>query len=111
MEVSGGKKSRRICLDISPLFFHVVPRLLQALFITYDEISQALAVGDVLLPKSFQVLSFGGVVRWQSSATDVFLQFPKHVKIRGRLFASSVHLKKKKAGTLAFRLTSYNVIK
>jgi hypothetical protein len=41
-------------LDISPVFFSTVSKLVQALGITYDEIFQALAVeGDVLLPKSF----------------------------------------------------------
>jgi hypothetical protein len=53
MEVSGGKKSTQISLNISPLFFHVIHKPLQALVITYDEIFQALAVGDVLLPKPF----------------------------------------------------------
>jgi hypothetical protein len=54
MEMSGDKKSRRICLVIGPLFFHIFPELVQALVITYSEIFQALAVeGDVLLPKSF----------------------------------------------------------
>jgi hypothetical protein len=53
VEVSGDKKSRRICFDISPLFFYLIPKLVQALVITYDEIYQALAVRDVLLPKPF----------------------------------------------------------
>jgi hypothetical protein len=42
------------CLDISPLFFHIVFKLVQALFIIYDEIFQAVAVkGDVLFLKTF----------------------------------------------------------
>jgi hypothetical protein len=54
MEVSGSKKSIRISLDISPLFFHIVSKLAEALVITYDEIFQALAVeGDVMPPKPF----------------------------------------------------------
>jgi hypothetical protein len=54
MEVIGDKKSKRIPLDISPLFFHIVSELVQALVITYSEIFQALAVeGDVLLLKPF----------------------------------------------------------
>jgi hypothetical protein len=58
MEASGGKKSILIRSCISPLFFHIVPNLVQALVITYEEIFQALAVqGDVLLPKPF--LDFG----------------------------------------------------
>jgi hypothetical protein len=45
-------------LDISPLFFHIVSKLVQALFITYDEIFQALAAErDVLLPKPFLYLT------------------------------------------------------
>jgi hypothetical protein len=52
--MSGGKKSVRISLDVSPLFFHVVSRLVQALVITYDEIFQVLVVeGAVLLLRLF----------------------------------------------------------
>jgi hypothetical protein len=41
-------------MDISPLFFHVVSKFVQALVIIYDEVFQALAVeGDVLFPKPF----------------------------------------------------------
>jgi hypothetical protein len=54
MEVSRGKQSARISLDISPLFFYTISKLVQPLVIKYDEIFQALAVdGDVLLPKPF----------------------------------------------------------
>jgi hypothetical protein len=63
--VNGSKKITRICLDNSALFFHILSKLVQALFITYDEISQALAVGDVLLPKPFLNLGFDDVVRWK----------------------------------------------
>jgi hypothetical protein len=52
MEISGDKKSIQISSEMSPLFFHTVPKLVQALVITYYEIFQALAVkGVVLLPK------------------------------------------------------------
>jgi hypothetical protein len=64
MEVSGDKKSIRICLIISPQFFHIVPKLVQALFIMYDEIFQALAEeGDVMLLKPFLDLGFEDVMR------------------------------------------------
>jgi hypothetical protein len=54
MEVNGKKESRQISLDISPLFYHIVSKLVQALVIKYDEILQALAFGgDILLPKPF----------------------------------------------------------
>jgi hypothetical protein len=53
MEVRRDKKSIWTSLDTSPLFFHIVSKLFQALFTTYDEIFQALAVGDILLLKSF----------------------------------------------------------
>jgi hypothetical protein len=52
MKVNGGKKSTRISLHISPLFFNTVSKPVQALVVTYYEILQALATeGDVLLPK------------------------------------------------------------
>jgi hypothetical protein len=52
MEVYGGKKSTWISLNISPLFFHIFSKFVQALLITCAEIFQVLAVeGDVLLPK------------------------------------------------------------
>jgi hypothetical protein len=58
MEVDGDKKSIRTWLDISPLSFHIVSKLVQALVITYDNIFQALAVeADVLLQKSFMDLT------------------------------------------------------
>jgi hypothetical protein len=54
MEVYGDKKSIHISLNVSPIFFHIVSKLFQALFLTYDDIFQALSVeGDVLLPKPF----------------------------------------------------------
>jgi hypothetical protein len=41
-------------LDISPLFFYIVSKLIQALVITHDEFFQALAVeGEVLRPEPF----------------------------------------------------------
>jgi hypothetical protein len=54
IEVNGVKKSTRLRFDISPLFFHTVSKLDQALVIKYGGIFQALAVeGDVLLPRQF----------------------------------------------------------
>jgi hypothetical protein len=50
--LSEDKKSTRISLDISPLFFHVVPKLVQALVTTYDDFtSSGRRRNDVLLPK------------------------------------------------------------
>jgi hypothetical protein len=84
MEGNGDKKSTHICLDISSLFFHTVPILFQALVIMYDEIFQALAVeGYVLLPKPFLDLGFDGVFRCKPLASETFLQFAKHVEVRG----------------------------
>jgi hypothetical protein len=41
-------------LNISPLFFHIVSKLVQALVITYNEIFETPAVeGDILLLKPF----------------------------------------------------------
>jgi hypothetical protein len=62
MEVSGDKKNTLIPLDVSPLFFHTVSKLVQALVVK-DEIFQALVVEDVLLTKPFLDLGFDGVVR------------------------------------------------
>jgi hypothetical protein len=61
-------------LDISPLFSHIVAKLIQTSVITYDEIFQALAVKDVLLPKPFLGLGFDGVFRRKTptSLTNVF---------------------------------------
>jgi hypothetical protein len=54
MEVTGDKESTQISLDISPLFFHIISKLVQALVTTYNEVSQALAVeGDIPLSKPF----------------------------------------------------------
>jgi hypothetical protein len=87
MEVSGGKKSSWIYLDICPVFFHLVPRLVQAVVITYYEIFQVLAVeGDILLPKPFLDLSFYAVVKWISPAWEIFFQFVKRVEFRGTQF-------------------------
>jgi hypothetical protein len=74
MEVSGGRKSKRVCLDITLLLFNTVPKLVQALVIMYDEIFQAVAVeGDVLLPNPFLYLGFDDV-RWtrKSPAREMF---------------------------------------
>jgi hypothetical protein len=54
VEVSEDKECTQISLDISPLFFHIVSKLVQALVISYSEIFQALVVeGDILLPRPF----------------------------------------------------------
>jgi hypothetical protein len=54
METSGDKKSISMSLDISPLFLHIISKVVQALVIRYDEIFQALGVeGDILLLKPF----------------------------------------------------------
>jgi hypothetical protein len=53
MEVSEDKKSTWLSLDTSPLF-SAVSKLVQALVIIYDEISQALELQrNVLLTKPF----------------------------------------------------------
>jgi hypothetical protein len=57
-------------LAISPVLFHIVPSLVQAL-ITYKGIFQALAE-DVLLPKPFLDLGFDGVIRWISPTSEMF---------------------------------------
>jgi hypothetical protein len=52
MEVSGHKKS--ISLNISPLFFHIFSKLVQALIMTYNETFETLMVeGDILFRKPF----------------------------------------------------------
>jgi hypothetical protein len=82
VEVSGEKKSIQISLDISPLFFHITSKLVQALVITHDEIFPALAARDVLLPKPFLDLGFDGVVRWKSRPSETFFfHFAKQVKV------------------------------
>jgi hypothetical protein len=53
MEISAHKKITPISLITSPLLSHIISNLVQAPDKTYDEIIQALAGGDVLLPKSF----------------------------------------------------------
>jgi hypothetical protein len=84
MEVSGDKKSTRVSLDACPLFFHVVSKLVQALFIICDEIFQALAIeGDVLLRKPFldptpptlqrQLGPFGFSRFWQTEKASLSL--------------------------------------
>jgi hypothetical protein len=65
MEVSGDQEGTWISLDVSPLFFHIVSKLVQALVIMYDESFQALAVDDVLLQKLFLDLGFDSVITWK----------------------------------------------
>jgi hypothetical protein len=83
MEVRADKKNTY--MFTLALFFHIALRPVQALVITYDKISQALAVqADVLLPKPFLYFGFDGVVRWKSPASEIFFfQFSKHVEVRG----------------------------
>jgi hypothetical protein len=41
-------------MGISPLFFHIISKLVQAFVVKYDEVFQALVVeGDILLLKPF----------------------------------------------------------
>jgi hypothetical protein len=49
MEMFGENKCSRFSLDISPLYFHIVSKLVQELIITHDEIFQALAVERIVL--------------------------------------------------------------
>jgi hypothetical protein len=58
-------------LDISLLFFHTVPELVQALVITYDDIFQGLTVEGVLLPKPFLDLGFAGVFRCKPQDSEI----------------------------------------
>jgi hypothetical protein len=42
-----------MCLDITPPFFHMAPKVVKARVITYDEIFQAVAVeADVIAPEA-----------------------------------------------------------
>jgi hypothetical protein len=86
METSGDKKkSTWICLDINPLFSHTDPKPVQALVITYDEVSQALAVeADVMLPNPFLDLGLDGVVRWNWAPSEfhVFGELKRHLRSR-----------------------------
>jgi hypothetical protein len=73
MEINGDRKSIWMSLDISPLFFHIVTKLIQALVIIYDEIFQAPVVeGDILFQKPFLDLGFDGVVSWKSMVLEMF---------------------------------------
>jgi hypothetical protein len=84
MEVIGDKKSIQISSGISPLFFHIILYLIQALVTTYDEILQALVVeGDVLLLEPFldptsptvqaRLGPFGLSQVWQTEKTSMRL--------------------------------------
>jgi hypothetical protein len=67
------KKALDMLGHYSSLFFHTVPRTVQALVITYDEIFQALAIeGNFLHQKPFLDLGFDGVVRWKTPASEMF---------------------------------------
>jgi hypothetical protein len=69
-------------LDTGPLFYHTVPKLVQALVISYGEIFQPLvAEGDVLHTKPFLDLGFDGVVTRKSPASEIFFRFAKHVEV------------------------------
>jgi hypothetical protein len=81
--VNAGKwrQERHMCLDISFLFLHRVPKLVQTPVITNVDISQALALeGDVMPLKPFLDLGIDGVVRSKSPASDfhVFGKLKKH---------------------------------
>jgi hypothetical protein len=77
MEVSGEMNSMQICLDISLVFFHIIPKHAEAHVMTYDEVSQAPAVeGDILFLKRFLDLGFDGVIRWKLPLSEIF-QFVK----------------------------------
>jgi hypothetical protein len=70
-------------LDISPLFFHIVSKLVQALVITYDEIFKALATEDNdQPPKSILDLGFDSVIRWKLPASEMFFQFAEHMEVQ-----------------------------
>jgi hypothetical protein len=78
MEVTGDKRSAQTCLDTSPVFFHIVPKLVHAL-VTYDEIFQAVVVeGGILLPKIFLDIGFNGIIRWKLPASEMFGKLMKH---------------------------------
>jgi hypothetical protein len=110
MEVSGDKRSTQIFLDISPLFFHIVSKLVQAPVIIYDEIFHARVVeGDIPLPKPFldptlpttqlQLSPHGLSCNWQtkkniSEASDFYLMTPSKPKSRSHFW------------TLAFTVSS-----
>jgi hypothetical protein len=73
VEVNGEEKIKRISLDVSPLFFRIVSRLVQALVIICGEVFQALVVErNVLLPKPCLDPGFDGVVGWKSPASEMF---------------------------------------
>jgi hypothetical protein len=82
MKTNRSKKNTRICLDISSLFFHTVPKLVQ-LVITNDEIFRAPAAGDVPVPKPFLSLGFDGVVKCKSRPSEILFRFAKHVFVQG----------------------------
>jgi hypothetical protein len=79
LEVSEGKKSTRISLDISPLFLHTVSKLVQTLVIT-----------DVLLPKPFLDLGFGGVIRWKSLASEMSSVYQTRESPKGKSWCCTV---------------------
>jgi hypothetical protein len=68
-------------LVTSPLFFRIVTKLVQAFVIAYNEIFQALAVGDVLFSTSGHALS----QCYQMEITDleVLSKFIRHVEVQG----------------------------
>jgi hypothetical protein len=77
------RKCTRIRLDIRPLFFHIVPKFVQALVIRHDEIFKALAVKeDVLLPKPFMDLSHHRTIRFGPSDFLVFGKLKNYLRSR-----------------------------
>jgi hypothetical protein len=68
-------------------FFYIVPQLVLALVVMYDEIFHSLTIeGDILFPKPFLDFGFDGVVRWKPPASEMLFQFSKRVKVRGGQF-------------------------
>jgi len=78
--VNGGKwrqLNHSYSLVTSPLFFHIVTVLVQALNTEYDEIFQALVVKrDVLLSKPLLNLSIDTAIRWESLISKASFSLP-----------------------------------
>jgi len=75
------KLKRSYSLDTSPVFFHNVTVLVQALHTEYGEIFQALMVKiDVLLSKPLMVISFDDIIRWNSLISEIPFSLPNTKK-------------------------------
>jgi hypothetical protein len=67
-----------MCLDISS-----IPKLVQTLVITYDEIFQALAVeGDILLVKPFLDHRLDSVIRLKLLTLEKLFYFAKYTNVQ-----------------------------